>query len=178
MSEEETMNLLFNIKLLLCILAVMFTFTNSHAHALKETTARITLRDGQVKVRIQANLQAWEKHLQDDQAWLTGQVDQIMPKNLLQQQRVNFLKELLINQTQLKINGEKIAFESVSFPQKILPSHNHYSDIVLTSRHANTLIKNLTVQFPKTLGAVYSSLIRPEYRLIKAGQPASLLNLN
>lgn len=76
------MNKYHNLHHLLLAVVLLLTSFKAVSHELKATSARITLRDGQVEIRIITNIIAWQKKLQDNQAWLMGDIDHIMPANL------------------------------------------------------------------------------------------------
>ena len=63
----------------------------ANAHVLKETSARIILRDGQVEVRIFTDMKRWKTRLQSNQAWLLGDIKQVMPLGLTTKETKDFV---------------------------------------------------------------------------------------
>jgi hypothetical protein len=159
--------------------ALLVTFPMAaSAHELKETSARITLRDGQVEVRISTNLDNWKVRLQNNQAWLMGDIDQVLPKGLSQQKYSALLKQVLQNKTIIRINNQSITFDGISITTKTgkgnKKSHQHNGEIVLTAKHSNPRVDNLNIQFPKSMGPVHASFVKPQYKMIKAGDSAQV----
>ncbi len=159
--------------------ALLVTFPMAaSAHELKETSARITLRDGQVEVRISTNLDNWKTRLQDNKAWLMGDIDQVLPKGLSQQEYSALLKQVLQNKTIIRINNQPIAFDGIAITTETgkgnKKSHQHDGEIVLTAKHSNSNVDNLNIQFPKSLGPVHASFVKPQYKMIKAGSSAQV----
>jgi len=144
------------------------------AHALKETTARIILRDGQIEIQLQTDIEVWKNRLQDNQAWLMGDLKTIMPSNLNHSEELKFLKNQLIAQTKLTVNGQALKLKTASFSKRNINNH-HFTNIVLTTNHSQALISQLSIGFPKTLGEIHANFVQPEYRVIKPGQMSSLI---
>ncbi|WP_281559304.1 hypothetical protein [Thalassomonas sp. RHCl1] len=141
----------------------------AYGHALKENTAKITLRDGQVEILLQLDLAHWQARLQDNQAWLTGQISELMPVTLTPEQQSQFLKSLLIKKTRLAINDEKLILERIAF----LPQNHHgFTPVKLAGSHGQTQVTHLEMHFPPSLGAIYTSIVKPRYQMIPAGQSA------
>lgn len=139
------------------------------AHELKETSARITLRDGQVEVRITTDIKRWQTRLQDNRAWLLGDIEQVMPQGLSQQKHSAFLQKVMQNKTAISINNKPITFDSVSITKPTEKNHGHFGEIVLTAKHSNSSVDNFNIQFPKSLGAVHASFVKPQYKMIPPG---------
>ncbi|WDD98849.1 hypothetical protein [Thalassomonas actiniarum] len=141
----------------------------AYGHALKENTAKITLRDGQVEILLQLDLAHWKTRLQDNRAWLTGQISELMPATLTPEQQSQFLRSLLIKKTRLAINDEKLLLEQIAFlPQ----SHHGFTPVKLVGSHGQKQINHLDMHFPPSLGAVYTSVAKPQYQMIPAGKSA------
>jgi len=60
------------------------------AHTLEETSAQVILRDGQVEVRVLTDLPHLILALQNNQAWLMGDINEVMPTDLSADQQVDF----------------------------------------------------------------------------------------
>lgn len=140
------------------------------AHSIKQTTARVTLRDGQVEVRIHTNVKAWAIKSQDNQAWLLGEIDNILPKNATNKETVDFLKSQITKSTYIEIMGEKLSLQLAEFPAVISDSHDSNTDIILTTQHKHSHVNSITMQFPKSLGSVYTTVVKPQYRIIPVGE--------
>jgi hypothetical protein len=167
-----------SMKLLLGVMVVMIMATlpiTANAHVLKETSARITLRDGQVEVRILTDLQRWQRHLRNNQAWLLGDIKQIMPLGLTTKETKTFVAKLLNEETILTMNNQSIplTLHTISTPQNNT-EHHEYTELVLTAKHAITLVGQVNIRFPKSLGAVHASFVKPKYQLVTAGNSAQV----
>ncbi|WDE05658.1 hypothetical protein SG34_001570 [Thalassomonas viridans] len=149
--------------------AALFS-SRAYAHALQENTARITLRDGQAEIYLQLDLAHWQATLQDSQAWLTGEISEMMPAKLPPKQQQAFLKNLLSREVRLDINDEKLVLEQITF----LPQNRHgdhdFTLIKIVGRHGQSQVEQLKIHFPPSLGAVYTSVIKPRYQMIPAGK--------
>ena len=162
------------------ILKAMFFFTLllltnelANAHALEQTSARITLRDGQIEIRILANIDNWQEVLQDSKAWLLGDIDGIMPNNLSKKENTDFLSQLLVTKTQIRINKKKIPLNVRSFTDRVKAGHSEYKEIILIGKHSENDTSEIAVVFPKSLGDVHASLVRPKYQVISAGKEST-----
>lgn len=165
-----------NTTLMRLMFAVITTLVSYQiqAHRLKQTTAKVILRDGQIEIRIQTDLVNWKNQLQDNQAWLLGDINEVLPQNLTDAQQLDFLKTQLGKQTLLGVKGKNLPLKLIEFPQNMPPSHGHYVDIVLSSQHYYEEVEQLSVQFPKALGPVYTSFVRPQYHMIAAGKKSQV----
>jgi hypothetical protein len=167
-----------SMKLLLAIMVVMIMATlpiTAKAHVLKETSARITLRDGQVEVRILTDFQRWQTNLQNNQAWLLGDIKQIMPLGLTTKETKAFVAKLLNEETILTMNNQSIplTLNTISV-LKNSTEHHEYTELVLTAEHAFALVGKVNIRFPKSLGAVHASFVKPKYQLVTAGDSAQV----
>ncbi|WP_237707162.1 hypothetical protein [Pseudoalteromonas sp. BSi20652] len=143
------------------------------AHVLKNTTAQVILRDGQVEVKVLTNAEHLISALQSEQAWLMGDIDKLMPTNLSAEQREEFVKNALKQKTSLRVNQQVIVFERVAFTTS---SNNeaHDLEIVFQAKHTFTTVNELAISFPKSLGAVHASFVKPQYKLLGAGDTAKI----
>ena len=162
-------------KLLIALLLVIALPVTANAHALKETTARITLRDGQAEVRVRLDITRWQTKLQNNQAWLLGDIQQVMPLDITAKEKKIFIENILTSETLLILNNQKVPLTllSISAP-KNSQDHHDYSELILSSSHNIAVIEKLKIRFPKSLGAVHSSVVKPKYQLIPAGQSAEI----
>ena len=157
--------------MLACILTSMCAQVS--AHVLKNTTAQVILRDGQVEVKVLTNAEHLISALQSEQAWLMGDIDKLMPTNLSAEQQEEFVKNALKQKTSLRVNQQVIVFERVAFTT----SNNneaHDLEIVFQAKHTFTTVDELAISFPKSLGAVHASFVKPQYKLLGAGDTAKI----
>lgn len=157
--------------MLACILTSMSAQVS--AHVLKNTTAQVILRDGQVEVKVLTNAEHLISALQSEQAWLMGDIDKLMPTNLSAEQQEEFVKNALKQKTSLRVNQQVIVFERVAFTT----SNNneaHDLEIVFQAKHTFTTVDELAISFPKSLGAVHASFVKPQYKLLGAGDTAKI----
>jgi len=141
------------------------------AHALKETTARITLRDGQVEVRLWVDINQWKARLQDNQLWLLGDIRQVMPTGLNPAQIHSFIEKVAINEIALSLNNQSkpLKFLLVSDSQNN-SQHANYTELVFSSKHTLALVEQIDIRFPKSLGTVHASFVKPKYQSLAPGK--------
>jgi len=141
------------------------------AHALKETTARITLRDGQVEVRLWVDMNQWKARLQDNQLWLLGDIRQVMPTGLNPAQIRTFIKQVAINEITLSLNSQTqpLKFLFVSDSQNN-SQHANYTELVFSSKHTLAVVEQIDIRFPKSLGTVHASFVKPKYQSFPSGK--------
>ncbi|MGY8838014.1 MAG: hypothetical protein ACKVH6_14955 [Enterobacterales bacterium] len=156
--------------MLACILTSMCAQVS--AHVLKNTTAQVILRDGQVEVKVLTNAEHLISALQSEQAWLMGDIDKLMPTNLSAEQQEEFVKNALKQKTSLRVNQQVIVFERVVFTTSNNEAHD--LEIVFQAKHTFTTIDELAISFPKSLGAVHASFVKPQYKLLGAGDTAKI----
>jgi len=155
--------------LLVSMLLATISMTTS-AHTLKETSARISLRDGQVEVRLWLGMNRWKSHLQDSQAWLLGDNQQVMPLGLTPKETKLYVESVLHKQISLTLNNQSVSLQlmTLSAP-KNSTEHHDYTELVLTGKHKQSSVEQLNIAFPKSLGAVHVSFVKPKYQLVSAG---------
>lgn len=156
--------------MLACILTSMCAQVS--AHVLKNTTAQVILRDGQVEVKVLTNAEHLISALQNEQAWLMGDIDKLMPTNLSAEQQEEFVKNALKQKTSLRVNQQVIVFERVVFTTSNNEAHD--LEIVFQAKHTFTTVDELAISFPKSLGAVHASFVKPQYKLLGAGDTAKI----
>ena len=142
------------------------------AHVLKNTTAQVILRDGQVEVKVLTNAEHLISALQSEQAWLMGDIDKLMPTNLSAEQQEEFVKNALKQKTSLRVNQQVIVFEHVAFTSSNNEAHD--LEIIFQAKHTFTTVDELAISFPKSLGAVHASFVKPQYKLLGAGDTAKI----
>lgn len=141
------------------------------AHVLNETTAQVILRDGQVEVRVTTGIDHLVSALQNDQAWLLGDIDAVMPDNLSASEQEAFIKNALQQKTRLIVNQQVVSFEQVSLTKNAL---THSSEIVFQAKHTFPEVTDLSIAFHKILGPVHASFVKPQYKLLSAGESANV----
>lgn len=156
--------------MLACILTSMCAQVS--AHVLKNTTAQVILRDGQVEVKVLTNAEHLISALQSEQAWLMGDIDKLMPTNLSAEQQEEFVINALKQKTSLRVNQQVIVFERVVFTTSNNEAHD--LEIVFQAKHSFTTVDELAISFPKSLGAVHASFVKPQYKLLGAGDTAKI----
>ena len=145
------------------------------AHGTNETSARITLRDGQVEVRIWLDMSRWHKRLQDNQAWLLGDIRQVMPAELTPTQTRAFVKNVLTDETSLTVNNQSVALILLTISEPKGNAKNRgYTEVVLSSKHQRSLVENVEIVFPISLGTVHASFVKPKYQMVAAGTKAQV----
>ncbi len=170
------------------IFMLLIAINQAQAHSLKENSAQIIMRDGQVEIRLSVNMARWQSLLKNNQAWLLGDIPQVMPKHLTKAQQGVFLSELISNNTQVTINDRALKMGILYFPE--LPPlkneseneneskddhhHDKYREIVLTAQHKQGHVNHISLALPKSLGNVHSRFVQPSYRLLKAGSKTQL----
>lgn len=160
--------------LIIFMLLAIFSLATS-AHTLEETTARISLRDGQVEVRIWVDMNNWQGRLQDTKAWLLGDSQQVMPLGLTSVKRKAYIKKILHEQILLTLNEQPISLELLDISEpKNKTKHHEYTELILSSKHNFSTVEKLKINFPKSLGAVYASFVKPKYKMIVAGSSAKV----
>lgn len=171
MNLSKTQQMIHKIKLTCyaCLLLVTCFSTPISAHTLKESTAQIILRDGQVAI----NIITQEDHLliamQNDLAWLMGDLQEVMPDNLTAAEQRSFIEKALLQSTHLQVNNQVISLQTAD----IVTHDEGELGILLQAKHTFKAVNNVSVSFSKTLGTVHASFVKPQYKLIKAGKSAT-----
>lgn len=149
-----------------------------NAHVLSATSAQVILRDGQVEVKVLTDIEHLISALQSNQAWLMGDIDSVMPNNLSLSQQQTFIKNALKQKMHITVNNKVIGIEAVIFEgerNKLDKSQSHNKEIIFQARHSFAQVTNLTISFHKSLGAVHTSIVKPQYRLLNAGDIAHIV---
>ena len=165
-------------------LILLIIINQAQAHKLKENSAEVIMRDGQIEIRLMVNMARWQSLLQNDQAWLLGDTLQVMPKHLTASQKHAFLSNFVSQNTQLSVNDSPIKMGVLYFPDlatfenesenKDADHHDKYSEIALTAQNKQAHVNHISLALPKSLGNVHSRFVQPSYQLIKAGSKAQL----
>jgi len=152
----------------------------ANAHALKENSARVTLRDGQIEVRVWVDMGRWQTQLQDNQAWLLGDIQQIMPAGLTTKETKVFFEKVINEETSLTLNNQRLPLKLLTISHAkasqltSTAEHHTYSEILLSTKHTMPVAKQLNIRFPKSLGAVHASFVKPKYQMVAAGNTAQV----
>ncbi|WP_198515443.1 hypothetical protein [Marinomonas sp. ef1] len=142
------------------------------AHTLDETSAQVILRDGQVEVRIFTDMANLISALQSNQAWLMGDINDVMPTDLSDKQQEDFVKDALKQTLSLSVNQQKLEFERVVITHT---HHEHGAEIILQARHSFAKVTDISASFPKSLGSVHASFVKPQYKLLNVGETADIV---
>jgi len=166
------MSLFKKLRWVICMCAFASVITPVSAHLLNDTTAQVILRDGQVEVKIITATDHLVEALQNDQAWLLGDIDSIMPADLSLEQQVEFIEKALEQKTRLTVNKQVISFERVTFSNE---PDTESGEVVFQAKHAFPEVKDLSISFHKALGPVHMSVVKPQYKLLSAGESAQIV---
>ncbi|KZN68804.1 hypothetical protein [Pseudoalteromonas luteoviolacea] len=145
------------------------------SHALKETTATITLRSGQLDVLVNTNFSHWLALLHNNEAWLLGDTERVLLANQTDSEKVTLLKELILQHTNLSSNGMKLNCKVSQFPSKLSElqkDHHKRAYFRLGCKSPTKKVTAVSLSLPKSLGRVYVSLVQPKQQVIGAGQKA------
>jgi len=145
------------------------------AHELKDTSARITLRDGQVEVRIWVDMSRWKIRFRDNQAWLLGDISQPMPAALTAEQTKAFVIKVLNEDTVLTLNKQTVALTLLAISEpKSSVKHKEHTEFVFISKHQHSRVEQIDIRFPKSLGSIHASFVKPKYKMLAAGSTAQV----
>lgn len=170
MQIGDNMNLFKKLQNIMFVCIFTILSTSLHAHVLEQTSAQVILRDGQVEIKVIAERERLIAALQNDLAWLMGEIDTVMPANLSVTQQQDFMTNALKQKTQLTVNKQLINFEQV----KVVNQDEHTLSFVFQAKHQFADVTDISISFPKTLGSVHVSVVKPQYKLINAGESAHI----
>ncbi|KZN43635.1 hypothetical protein N474_20450 [Pseudoalteromonas luteoviolacea CPMOR-2] len=149
--------------------------TMAHGHALKETTATITVRSGQLDILVNANFAHWLSTLHSHEAWLLGDTELVLLANQTDKHKAKQLKEMIVQRTGVAVNGHKLKCSVNQFPSnlsELQKAHHTRSYFRLGCIAPNSQINSVALSLPKSLGRIYVSLVRPKQQVIGAGEKA------
>lgn len=154
---------------------MLCTSAISHAHALKETTATITVRSGQIDVLVNTDFSHWLSVLHNNEAWLLGDTELVLQDGQSEQVKRKQLQDLVLTHTKIQANGVLLNCQLNQFPVKLAQLHKgHHSRAYFrlgcVSPHKQ--LSAVSLVLPKSLGRVYTSLVQPKQQLIGAGKKA------
>lgn len=149
------------------------------AHEIKETTCRVTFRDGQVELELYTNISRWESILSNSERWMLGDTDVLMPSDLDPLGRAVFVQKLLLEKLKLTVKNTLVHWEVSQFPLQLDGTGDgsslHGEPIILQSKLNSMELGEVSIAFPKSLGPVHVSFVRPIYRLLAPGQPVTVM---
>lgn len=143
-----------------------------YTHTLEETSAQVMLRDGQVEVRIITDLTHLISIFQNNRAWLMGDIDTVMPKNLSIAQQESFIKKVIEKNMMLIVNEKVIGFQRITLKKY---EQKDDGEIVLQAKHSFSEVTELSISFHKALGSVHVSFVEPQYKRLNAGEKATVV---
>ncbi|MCF2857180.1 hypothetical protein L1286_06855 [Pseudoalteromonas sp. SMS1] len=162
--------------MLSCVVLWLFCVcTDARSHALKETTATITVRSGQLDILVNTNFAHWLSVLHSHEAWLLGDTELVLLANQGNDQKVTQLKEMVLQRTTVTADGEVLKCTVNQFPSKLnelQKAHHSRSYFRLGCAIAKQKVNAVTLLLPKSLGRVYVSLVVPKQQVVGAGQKA------
>jgi hypothetical protein len=158
-----------------CIGSLITLSAPLSAHLLNETTAQVILRDGQVEVKVYTDLAHFSAALQSDQAWLLGDIDAVMPENLNASQQETFIINALKQKMFLMVNGKPLSVEVAYLGTIVDKNDADTREIIFQARHSYSKVTELSVSFHKSLGAVHTSFVKPQYKLLSVGETAHMV---
>jgi len=158
-----------------CLGCFITVSTPSNAHVLNETTAQVVIRDGQVEVKMYTDLEHFSSALQSDQAWLLGDIDAVMPENLNASEQESFIVNALKQKMLLTVNGKPISVDTAYIGGVVDKNDADTREVIFQARHSFSKVSELSVSFHKSIGAVHTSFVKPQYKLVSAGDTAKMI---
>ena len=156
---------------IICLLFLTTSFV--FAHEAKQNSAQVYLRDGQVEVRLFVNRDEWVSRLSTAQSWLLGDSDIVLTQEDIQSSDLNNkLLSLLEKNIILKLNKQRLQLKAVHHIHDT--SSHHRVEFRLSAAHSFSDPKAVTLSFPRSIGAVFVSVVKPQYGTIKAGEEYTL----
>lgn len=137
------------------------------AHQMKQHTSQITVRDGQVEVLMHLDSHKWLAKLADHHSWLLGDTETVIDTALEPEEKANRLEQLLNKEMSLSVNGKGVILkvDKLTYYDSLL----HLRVLASASISVpSTKVSRVTVKYPKSLGAVYTSVIKPQFKLVTA----------
>lgn len=137
------------------------------AHQMKQHTSQITIRDGQVEVLLHLDSHKWLAKLADHQSWLLGDTEAVIDASLVPKEKANRLEKLLKKEMSLAINGKDVmlSFDKLTYYDSLLHLRVMASANTAVS---SASVSQVAVKYPKSLGAVYTSVIKPQFKMVSA----------
>lgn len=137
------------------------------AHQMEQHTSQITIRDGQVEVLLHLDSHKWLATLADHHSWLLGDTETVIDASLTPKEKANKLELLLKQKMLLAINGQDVMLkiDKLTYYDSLL-----HLRVVASANTAlsSASVNQVTVKYPKSLGAVYTSVIKPQFKMVTA----------
>ncbi|MBQ4835511.1 hypothetical protein [Pseudoalteromonas luteoviolacea] len=155
---------------------VLFICAYAHGHALKETTATITVRSGQIDVLVNTDFSHWLEQLHSNESWLLGDTELVLKNTHSENEKVTLLKDMVLSSSKVMVNNTQLSCKLIQFPSKLDVLHKaHHSRgyFRLSCLSQRKKLESVSLSLPKSLGRVYVSLVQPKQQLIDAGQRAA-----
>lgn len=137
------------------------------AHQMEQHTGQIIIRDGQVEVLLHLDSHKWLAKLADHHSWLLGDTETVIDPSLVPKEKASRLKLLLKKEMSLAINGKNVMLN--------IDKLTYYDSLLhlRVTASANTAISSanvsqVAVKYPKSLGVVYTSVIKPQFKMVTA----------
>lgn len=150
-------------------LLIASLYSQAEAHTVEENRANVILRQGQVELQLTLDLEHWLKAIGDQEAWLMGKTDIVLPEKMDDKKMQGFLRQALLRHTEIKINGKPQLLSYVSFPHQ-LEAHKPLH-IRLEAKTGTAVVKTVALSLPKSLGKVHTRFVNPTYRMLQPGKP-------
>jgi len=163
------MNILQKLLSIVAIYTLSHLTGSVHAHMLGETTAQVILRDGQIEIKVITDIDHLTSALKNNQAWLLGDIDAVMPNNLSINEQSTFIKNALASQMNVVVNKQILEIKHVALQRD---KNAAKGEITFQVKHEFLKVSELSVTFHKSLGAVHISFSKPQYKLLSAGKSA------
>ncbi|MGF1719644.1 hypothetical protein L4D20_06305 [Vibrio kyushuensis] len=165
-----------NIQLFITVLFTMagvFFSNPAFSHTLKQTSAQITLRDGQVELRLYINRDLWLTQLQDHQAWLTGLNSVLLLEDdLSSTDLAGKLMSVILTETTIRLDGYTVELATIKSDSN--PLSDHLLEFRFSASHTLQNPSLIETTFAQSLGDVHLSVTRPIYRNLAQGSTVSL----
>ena len=137
------------------------------AHQMKQHTSQVTVRDGQVEVVLHLDGDKWFAKLADHHSWLLGDTEMVIDESLAAEAKIKKIETLLRQEIQLRVNKQQVplTIEKLSYYDSLL----HLRVLLLASSKVSSVeVKEVALKYPKSLGQVYTSIAKPQYKLATA----------
>lgn len=118
------------------------------AHGVKENTAKVTLQHGSIKLNLSVHQNSWTESF-----------------------AVNKLDDIILEQTQLNINGKPILLKL----RKIEKKDDHYTIEYISTKASDTKVSKVMIQLPKQLGNVLVTFVRAITKYVHQGKKVLIL---
>lgn len=137
------------------------------AHQMKQHTSQVTIRDGQVELVLHLDGDKWLAKLADHHSWLLGDTEMVIDENLTAEVKIKKVETLLRQEMQLRVNKQEVplTIEKLSYYDSLL----HIRVLLSASSEVSSVdVKDVALKYPKSLGQVYTSIAKPQYKLATA----------